>query len=439
MVEMVRESRTAEAVLADLRVADQFERRAAALRLEVACEWADLHPQIAELPFAGSEPTLFGTALDVAAEAVAEFAAVHGVSTQAGRAMIADAVELRDRLPKCWERVLNLGLQAWRAQLVAQQTAALGEQATAWVDRQAALAGDRLGARAIRNLALRAIARFQPDDLPCDPAERRWLRIAADTHQADGASWVDGRLDAPDALDLEAAIRLVAADLAAAGDERDLDARRAHALGQLARAALGQPVLSTATGDHSKPPRSQTAPVMLYVHLNLADLATGVDGTPTSVVELGNTGQVVTTDQIRRWCSTSGRVTVRPVIDLSSERSVDGYRPTDLMQEQVALRDRTCVFPWCTRPARPIKRSRRGRDPDFGHDADHIIPFEAGGKTSTDNLACLCRTHHRLKTHTGWKYWALSPGEYLWRSPTGKLFLRGRFRTVQLGSSQLTV
>ncbi|RNM13032.1 HNH endonuclease signature motif containing protein, partial [Nocardioides pocheonensis] len=70
--------------------------------------------------------------------------------------------------------------------------------------------------------------------------------------------------------------------------------------------------------------------------------------------------------------------------------------------EQIELRDRTCVFPWCNRPAR-------------GCDKDHVVPWEHGGPTSSDNLAALCRRHHRLKTHGGWTYTRVEPGTYLWR------------------------
>ncbi|WP_370291355.1 FAD-dependent oxidoreductase [Cryobacterium sp. TMB3-15] len=57
--------------------------------------------------------------------------------------------------------------------------------------------------------------------------------------------------------------------------------------------------------------------------------------------------------------------------------------PADL-RRWVALRDGTCRFPGCTRPA---SRS----------DLDHTLAREHGGPTDYDNLAHLCRAHHRLK------------------------------------------
>ena len=33
---------------------------------------------------------------------------------------------------------------------------------------------------------------------------------------------------------------------------------------------------------------------------------------------------------------------------------------------------------------------------------DHVEPLECGGPTALDNLATLCRHHHRKKTYEGW-------------------------------------
>ena len=107
------------------------------------------------------------------------------------------------------------------------------------------------------------------------------------------------------------------------------------------------------------------------------------------------------------------KVTVKPVIDLNANLATTAYEVPDRIREQVILRDRTCVFPWCTRPA------RRG-------DIDHVIEFDHAadaegrpqpGPTATWNLACLCRFHHRLKTHTAWRYRTVKPGVFEWTSP----------------------
>jgi len=88
------------------------------------------------------------------------------------------------------------------------------------------------------------------------------------------------------------------------------------------------------------------------------------------------------------------------------------------------------VFPGCTRPAR-------------GCDIDHIIPWnpDAGaehegrpqpGPTSSDNLACLCRFHHRIKTHSAWHYATTAPGVFEWTSPHGHHYRRDHTGTTRI-------
>ena len=88
------------------------------------------------------------------------------------------------------------------------------------------------------------------------------------------------------------------------------------------------------------------------------------------------------------------------------------------MRELVILRDRHCVFPWCGRDARTC-------------DLDHIVPYvppdEGGppGQTNPQNLAPLCRRHHRAKTFTGWTYQRQRDGTYEWTSPHGHTWTVG--------------
>ena len=41
------------------------------------------------------------------------------------------------------------------------------------------------------------------------------------------------------------------------------------------------------------------------------------------------------------------------------------------------------------------------------------------GQTRPDNLAPLCRRHHRAKTHFGWSYVRNRDGTYTWTGPRG--------------------
>lgn len=82
------------------------------------------------------------------------------------------------------------------------------------------------------------------------------------------------------------------------------------------------------------------------------------------------------------------------------------YRAPAPMRRLLEQRDRRCCFPGCRRPVRHC-------------DADHSIPFHAGGPTCPCNLALLCRRHHRLKQAKGWRLDHLWPGVLLWIGPSG--------------------
>src|SRR5919206_472256 len=58
-------------------------------------------------------------AFRVAEFAVAELAAALGLSEPAARGYVGQAVELRDRLPRCWEQVMAGRLPAWKARRIA--------------------------------------------------------------------------------------------------------------------------------------------------------------------------------------------------------------------------------------------------------------------------------------------------------------------------------
>ncbi|WEO78585.1 DUF222 domain-containing protein [Cryobacterium sp. SO2] len=79
--------------------------------------------------------------------------------------------------------------------------------------------------------------------------------------------------------------------------------------------------------------------------------------------------------------------------------------PADL-RRWLRLRDGTCRFPGCTRPA---SRS----------EIDHTTAWEHGGPTDYDNLAHLCGPHHRLKHQTLWSVVQEPGGVLVWTSPAG--------------------
>jgi hypothetical protein len=111
------------------------------------------------------------------------------------------------------------------------------------------------------------------------------------------------------------------------------------------------------------------------------------------------------------------------------------YRPSAAMRRQLGARDRVCRFPGCDRPATATE-------------ADHTTARASGGETSPENLALLCREHHRLKSEGYWKARQIRrpaaapdeahrsasepqpgprptapPGTIEWTSPTGRRYV----------------
>ncbi|WP_460691353.1 HNH endonuclease signature motif containing protein, partial [Nocardioides flavus (ex Wang et al. 2016)] len=132
---------------------------------------------------------------------------------------------------------------------------------------------------------------------------------------------------------------------------------------------------------------------------------------------------------IQAWRGdTHTSVTIKPVIDLNTPLTGQTRKVPAMLREQIILRDRTCVFPRCSHPAR-------------GCDIDHVVPWdehaEAEGRpqpgpTTTGNLAALCRFHHRLKTHSAWRYAMVAPGVFEWTAPHGYRYRRDHTGTTEL-------
>jgi hypothetical protein len=158
-------------------------------------------------------------------------------------------------------------------------------------------------------------------------------------------------------------------------------------------------------------------PVVVHIH---GDTVFGNPNPETNVGRCDNTRTPILAETIRQWChNLHATIIVKPVIDLADHIHVNAYEVPARLDDQDALVDHHCVFPWCTRPARSC-------------DIDHAIPYAEGGATCSCNTAPLCRGHHRLKTHGGWTYDILDRGTYLWHSPHGHTYRRDHTGTEPL-------
>ena len=140
-------------------------------------------------------------------------------------------------------------------------------------------------------------------------------------------------------------------------------------------------------------------------------------------------GDPLSLEQLRAWLAETGcAVTVRPVVDPADLAPVDAYEIPQWMRDAVRLRNLADVFPFgsCTTATM---------------DLDHTIPWrpmEQGGppgQTRRGNLGPFTRSHHRTVTHGRWRRRQPEPGQFVFRSPTGTIYLVTNQGTQRLGTS----
>ncbi len=353
--------------------------------------------------------------------AAAEWGPAVGLSTAAARRLIADALDLTERLGAI-RFLVRLGLcDLARARMVATATRDLSRETVAVVQLELLPLLGTLTYHQLRRIVDRVVARVEPAALEERSAKIRARREVFIDATYDDHAEVSATLDATDGKRLDDRLDGVARQLgivqralgegAGFGPETESwQQRRARALGLLAdpgSLVRLTRVVSGITHPHSERPRepledlvaddARSVPATtLYVHLR-------GDGT----ADLEGLG-VLSLPALKELLSTSA-VTVRPVIDLNRPTASSGYTPSPTVREAMVLTNESCVHPYCDRPARRCE-------------SEHTIPYPHG-PTASGNLGPECSSHHRVKTHGGWRVKQPFNGVFVWRAPTGHLYV----------------
>ena len=214
-------------------LAARARRRAAefaeAELLSLAVQWVVMHPPESLHPEATHTLRGFGQtdlpvagpgAPSVAEFCVAEFGAALGLSTEAGKRFLGEAVELRYRLPRIWARVSNGDLPAWKARLVARETTRLPVEAAAFVDRYVAPVAHKIRPTQLDRAIAEAIGRYLPDEverLAAESWDERHVTLFDQQVSFTGTMHLEPDLDLAVALDLDAAIAVGAEQRAELG------------------------------------------------------------------------------------------------------------------------------------------------------------------------------------------------------------------------------
>jgi hypothetical protein len=408
---------------------------------------AELNRRRAGEVAAGADPHL--------AEHVGDELAASLTLTTRGADQLLDFAVRLDRLP-CTRAALAAGeIDRAKAYVIADEVSCLGHAHAAAVE--AAVIGRAPGQTTgqLRASARRAVLAADPEAASRhrEKAEQE-ARVEVWSEPSGTAALAGRDLRPADVIAADKRIDSLARQLKAAGIEGGLDQLRARAYIAL---LLGQPLpseLTAALPAAGTPPvvpvDTLTRPMAGSVNLTMP-LATWLAacGEPGEVAGFGAVAAAdsralaerLAGERAARWCLTltgqDGRavahgcagirrkvggsnavgrgweltLTVRPLAigDCLHQRESTGYQPSPGLRHVIMIRQRTCSFPGCRRPASRC-------------DQDHTVPHDRGGRTCECNLAPLCRRHHQAKQVRGWRLEQPVPGTLVWRLPHGRSY-----------------
>jgi hypothetical protein len=408
---------------------------------------AELNRRRAGEVAAGADPHL--------AEHVGDELAASLTLTTRGADQLLDFAVRLDRLP-CTRAALAAGeIDRAKAYVIADEVSCLGHAHAAAVE--AAVIGRAPGQTTgqLRASARRAVLGADPEAASRhrEKAEQE-ARVEVWSEPSGTAALAGRDLRPADVIAADKRIDSLARQLKAAGIEGGLDQLRARAYIAL---LLGQPLpseLTAALPAAGTPPvvpvDTLTRPMAGSVNLTMP-LATWLAacGEPGEVAGFGAVAAAdsralaerLAGERAARWCLTltgqDGRavahgcagirrkvggsnavgqgweltLTVRPLAigDCLHQRESTGYQPSPGLRHVIMIRQRTCSFPGCRRPASRC-------------DQDHTVPHDRGGRTCECNLAPLCRRHHQAKQVRGWRLEQPVPGTLVWRLPHGRSY-----------------
>jgi len=258
----------------------------------------------------------------------------------------------------------------------------------------------------VANHVRNSVAKFAPEEFEEVTARATALRRVRCYNEVDGMSTVVAILPAADAQivmnSIEAFIlrqeQLATSSTLRSGSEQlTIDQKRADALASICAHFLS---------DISETVTPQRRPLTVNVTIDLPTLL-GLAENPGQLAGYGPIPASVARELASdaKWKRFITEPQTGNLLDFGRE----SYEPPQQLKDFLIARDRTCRFPGCRRSA-------------LLSDLDHAESWDSGGSTSPDNIGALCRRHHRLKTHDGWKIQSFADGSCTWTSPLGKEF-----------------
>ena len=453
----------AAGLLARASEAVRARRHAEVSDLEVLAQWAAVHSSDPTQGPDGAVARRLGNVLvqvggdgtpGVQDFCLGEIALARGTGVMASRRALADVLDLQHRLPLTWAVCRRGECEVWVARRIAGLSRHLGTDRVGLVD-------SAMSRMIATESAGRVLDVAEAKVIEADPAlhqekveaERRSRFARLGRTDEFGLRMLIARLDAGDAVAVEATVCRVAEIIKPRHAEATRDELRALAFAWLARPAE----LFALLLEHTNPapdaePTTQPAPepdpesdpesdpeptpvarplafpadlldalrhidltrlapkAVLHVHLHEAALH-GLEGVARvegfGPVTVGRLTELLACVNLR----------IQPVKDLSSRVRYTAYEHPESLRDQVHLVTGGDYWPYATSTSRTV-------------DLDHPTPFDHGtarepppDQTGSHNSGPLGRRHHRWKTHAGYQSRQCGEGRYVWLTPHGLAFL----------------
>lgn len=334
-------------------------------------------------------------------EAVAEVGVALGWTGRFARQRLELAEQLTTRLPHTLDALTRGEIDLVKAAKVAGPTAALADEPAKRVDRLVAGRLDGATAGSVQRLVKKTVIDIDPEGQTERARHERAQRHVRLSHGDGSMATLAAELPAERAQAAYARIDTAARTLRRSGDRRTLDQLRADVYGDL---LLGHDLPGDDTSTAQGTPSATKADV--FVHIDLATL-TGLADNPAELAGHGPLPAPVARAIAHDPTSTWRRIITDPHTGAPLDVGHTRYRPPRALADYVKVRDRTCRFPGCHRPADDV-------------DLDHVIPHGCDGPTCAANLIGLCRHHHRVKHTPGWTFRLDTDGTLHIATPTGR-------------------
>ncbi len=338
---------------------------------------------------------------------IAELATSLTVHERTAGRMVGEAEQLTGRFASTLETLSDGSMCLGRVRTLLEFASQLPADAQPAFEREALERGAGDTPSAFRRRARRLRERMHP----VEPVERhevaRAERSVGLDPAPDGMAWLSLHLEAERGVAIMSRLNAFAEVSGSddeGGDPRTPMQRRTDAAADL---LLGGWLHDAPAGSPLAPPTSPLGAVAPKVYVTVPVMT--LLGASDESAELDGYGPIDahTARRLAAHAPSFQRILTHPETGAYLSYGRTTYRvPADLAG-YLRVRDGGCRFPGCSRRAERC-------------DLDHTADWAHGGETRHDNIAHLCRKHHRLKHQTTWRVTQDAGGRLRWVSPAGR-------------------